>query len=248
MDMASKVVSRARRFDSRLAAGCGMPHCCDTAVTKMLAARGLIWVFRAVPELACGPHPSQIRRARWLLAVREVIARQRRSHASPTSSQDALRRSEGAAFEAGPLDSSDLDRRSISVVCCPLPAALKETLQFSHGCGQASADSSSSRQLHAAIARETPFCATSAACVSLLDDAAVTSTTMRSASGPCHPVSDAIVVRPDIAIRERPAPCSALRRRVRSSLRRAAQGGFLRMARASMLGADRPTGEHRASP
>jgi len=122
-------------FDTQLAAGLvECPICGDTAITKMLAA----------PRLNLGgPKPSHgvpatapennSPEARWLRAVREVIAQT--EDVGDRFADEARKMHYGEAEERGIRGQATREQaqtlidEGISVFSLPLPAALKETLQ-----------------------------------------------------------------------------------------------------------------------
>lgn len=125
-------------FETQLASGLvECPVCGDKAITKLLTAPRLNLgsarpPAEAAAEVAVAPK-EQPEQARWMRAVREVLARTedvgdrfadeaRRMHYGETEER-------GIRGQATPAQARDLIDEGIPVVALPLPPALKETLQ-----------------------------------------------------------------------------------------------------------------------
>lgn len=123
-------------FDTQLADGlveCSL--CGDTAITKLLAAPRLN-LGNAKPPVEAAPVKSPAAdspEARWLRAVREVIAQT--EDVGDRFVDEARKMHYGEAEERGirgqatPEQARSLADEGIPVFTLPLPAALKETLQ-----------------------------------------------------------------------------------------------------------------------
>ena len=122
-------------FDSQLADDLvECPLCGNTAITKLLAAPRLNLGNAKPPAQLPAKTPADgSPEARWLRAVREVIAQTedvgerfvdeaRKMHYGETEER-------GIRGKATPEQAQDLADEGISVFSLPLPAALKETLQ-----------------------------------------------------------------------------------------------------------------------
>jgi len=123
-------------FDAQLADGLvECPLCGDTAITKLLAAPRLnLGNARPPAEIApASPPAADTREARWLRAVREVIAQT--EDVGERFVDEARKMHYGEAEERGirgqatPEQARSLADEGIPVFTLPLPAALKETLQ-----------------------------------------------------------------------------------------------------------------------
>jgi hypothetical protein len=123
-------------FDAQLADGLvECPLCGDTAITKLLAAPRLnLGNARPPAEAAPARLPAaDTREARWLRAVREVIAQT--EDVGERFVDEARKMHYGEAEERGirgqatPEQARSLADEGIPVFTLPLPAALKETLQ-----------------------------------------------------------------------------------------------------------------------
>ena len=124
-------------FDAQLADGLvECPLCGDTAITKLLAAPRLnLGNARPPAEAAPAKTPAaaDTREARWLRAVREVIAQT--EDVGERFVDEARKMHYGEAEERGirgqatPEQARSLADEGIPVFTLPLPAALKETLQ-----------------------------------------------------------------------------------------------------------------------
>lgn len=123
-------------FDTQLAGGLvECPMCGDTAITKLLAAPRLN-LGNAKPPVEAPPARAPAvdsPEARWLRAVREVIAQTedvgerfvdeaRKMHYGESEER-------GIRGQATPEQARSLAEEGIPVFTLPLPAALKETLQ-----------------------------------------------------------------------------------------------------------------------
>lgn len=123
-------------FDTQLAAGLvECPMCGNTAITKLLAAPRLN-LGNARPPVEATPAESPAAdspEARWLRAVREVIAQT--EDVGDRFVDEARKMHYGEAQERGirgqatPEQARSLADEGIPVFTLPLPAALKETLQ-----------------------------------------------------------------------------------------------------------------------
>lgn len=123
-------------FDTQLAAGLvECPMCGNTAITKLLAAPRLN-LGNAKPPVEATPAKSPAAdspEARWLRAVREVIAQT--EDVGDRFVDEARKMHYGEAQERGirgqatPEQARSLADEGIPVFTLPLPAALKETLQ-----------------------------------------------------------------------------------------------------------------------
>jgi hypothetical protein len=127
-------------FDAQLAAGLvECPICADTRIVKLLSAPRLNLGNARPPEAAAAPAKPQLPaeqqspEARWMRAVREVLARTedvgdrfadeaRRMHYGETEER-------GIRGQATPEQTVALIEEGIPVVTLPVPPALKETLQ-----------------------------------------------------------------------------------------------------------------------
>lgn len=123
-------------FDTQLAGGLvECPMCGDTAITKLLAAPRLN-LGNAKPPVEAPPARASAvdsPEARWLRAVREVIAQT--EDVGERFVDEARKMHYGEAEERGirgqatPEQARSLAEEGIPVFTLPLPAALKETLQ-----------------------------------------------------------------------------------------------------------------------
>ncbi|MDM0076394.1 DUF1178 family protein [Variovorax sp. J2P1-59] len=122
-------------FDTQLAAGLvECPICGDTAITKMLAAPRLnLGGPKPSPDVPATTPESNSPEARWLRAVREVIAQT--EDVGDRFADEARKMHYGEAEERGIRGQATREQaqtlidEGISVFSLPLPAALKETLQ-----------------------------------------------------------------------------------------------------------------------
>ena len=122
-------------FDTQLAGGLvECPMCGDTAITKLLAAPRLNLGSVRPPVEAPAKLPADgSPEARWLRAVREVIAQT--EDVGERFVDEARKMHYGEAKERGirgratPEQAQTLVDEGIPVFSLPLPAALKETLQ-----------------------------------------------------------------------------------------------------------------------
>lgn len=127
-------------FDAQLAAGLvECPICADTRIVKQLSAPRLNLGNARPPEAAAAPSKPQLPaeqqspEARWMHAVREVLART--EDVGDRFADEARRMHYGEAEERGirgkatPEQTVALLEEGIPVVPLPIPAALKETLQ-----------------------------------------------------------------------------------------------------------------------
>ena len=123
-------------FDTQLAAGLvECPMCGDTAITKLLAAPRLNLGSARAPatEVARQQPADESQQARWLRAVREVIART--EDVGERFIDEARKMHYGEAEErairgqATPDQAQGLIDEGIPVFTLALPAAVKETLQ-----------------------------------------------------------------------------------------------------------------------
>jgi hypothetical protein len=123
-------------FDAQLADGLvECPICGDTAITKLLAAPRLNLGNARPPVEAAPAKPpaADSPEARWLRAVREVIAQT--EDVGERFVDEARKMHYGEAEERGirgqatPEQARSLADEGIPVFTLPLPAALKETLQ-----------------------------------------------------------------------------------------------------------------------
>lgn len=127
-------------FDAQLAAGLvECPICADTRIVKLLSAPRLNLGNARPPEAAAAPANPQLPaeqqspEARWMRAVREVLART--EDVGDRFADEARRMHYGEAEERGirgkatPEQTVALLEEGIPVVPLPIPAALKETLQ-----------------------------------------------------------------------------------------------------------------------
>ena len=122
-------------FDTQLADGLvECPMCGDTAITKLLAAPRLNLGSPKPPaEKPAQPVAVDSPEARWMRAVREVMART--EDVGERFVDEARKMHYGEAEERGirgkatPEQAQSLAEEGIPVFSLPLPAALKETLQ-----------------------------------------------------------------------------------------------------------------------
>jgi hypothetical protein len=126
-------------FDTQLAAGLvECPVCADTAITKLLAAPRLNLSGAKSPEplpasAAAGAVATDAPQARWMRAMREVMART--EDVGERFADEARRMHYGEAEErsirgqATRQQAEALIEEGIPVLPLPVPAALKETLQ-----------------------------------------------------------------------------------------------------------------------
>lgn len=126
-------------FDTQLAAGLvECPVCGDTAIVKLLSAPRLNLGNPKAPAEAAPAVPSQVPaelslEARWMRAVREVIAKT--EDVGDRFAEEARKMHYGEAEERGirghatPEQTEALLDEGIAVMPLPIPAALKETLQ-----------------------------------------------------------------------------------------------------------------------
>jgi len=126
-------------FDTQLAAGLvECPVCGDTAIVKLLSAPRLNLGNSKAPAEAAPAAPSQVPvelslEARWMRAVREVIAKT--EDVGDRFAEEARKMHYGEAEERGirghatPEQTEALLDEGIAVMPLPIPAALKETLQ-----------------------------------------------------------------------------------------------------------------------
>jgi hypothetical protein len=128
-------------FDAQLSAGLvECPICADTRIVKLLSAPRLNLGNAKPPEGAAAPSQSKSQvpaesspEARWMRAVREVLART--EDVGDRFADEARRMHYGEAEERGirgqatPEQTVALLEEGIPVLPLPIPAALKETLQ-----------------------------------------------------------------------------------------------------------------------
>ena len=127
-------------FETQLASGLvECPVCGDTAIVKLLSAPRLnLGNAKAPSEAAASAAPSQVSaplspEARWMRAVREVIAKT--EDVGERFAEEARKMHYGEAEERGirgqatPEQTEALLDEGIAVMPLPMPAALKETLQ-----------------------------------------------------------------------------------------------------------------------
>jgi hypothetical protein len=127
-------------FDTQLAAGLvECPVCADTAIVKLLSAPRLnLGNAKAPAEAAAAAAPSQVPaelspEARWMRAVREVIAKT--EDVGERFADEARKMHYGEAEERGIRGQATREQtealldEGIAVMPLPMPAALKETLQ-----------------------------------------------------------------------------------------------------------------------
>ncbi|MGJ7605753.1 DUF1178 family protein [Variovorax sp. LT1R20] len=127
-------------FETQLASGLvECPVCGDTAVVKLLSAPRLNLGNAKAPAEAAPAAPSQVPapqlspEARWMRAVREVIAKT--EDVGDRFAEEARKMHYGEAEERGirgqatPEQTEALLDEGIAVMPLPMPAALKETLQ-----------------------------------------------------------------------------------------------------------------------
>ncbi|MDH6593730.1 hypothetical protein M2165_003619 [Variovorax sp. TBS-050B] len=129
-------------FESQLAAGLvECPICADTRIVKLLSAPRLNLLGNAKAPEAAAPAPAkaavpsteQSPEARWMRAVREVLAKT--EDVGDRFADEARRMHYGEAEERGirghatPEQTVALLEEGIPVMPLPIPAALKETLQ-----------------------------------------------------------------------------------------------------------------------
>ena len=125
-------------FDSQLAAGLvECPICADKGIVKQPSAPRLNLGNAKAPEAAApskaGPPAAQAPEARWMRAVREVLAKT--EDVGDRFADEARRMHYGEAEERGirgqatPEQTVALLEEGIPVMPLPIPAALKETLQ-----------------------------------------------------------------------------------------------------------------------
>jgi hypothetical protein len=126
-------------FETQLAGGLvECPVCGDTAIVKLLSAPRLNLGNAKAPAEAAPATPSQVPaplspEARWMRAVREVIAKT--EDVGDRFAEEARKMHYGEAEERGirgqatPEQTEALLDEGIAVMPLPMPAALKETLQ-----------------------------------------------------------------------------------------------------------------------
>jgi hypothetical protein len=127
-------------FETQLASGLvECPVCGDTAIVKLLSAPRLNLGNAKAPVEAAPAAPSQMPaqqlspEARWMRAVREVIAKT--EDVGDRFAEEARKMHYGEAEERGirgqatPEQTEALLDEGIAVMPLPMPAALKETLQ-----------------------------------------------------------------------------------------------------------------------
>lgn len=128
-------------FDAQKAQGLvECPMCGDRAITKLLSAPRLNLGGARAPEDAAAKQqqpapaePSSSPEARWLRAVREVMAKT--EDVGERFTEEARKMHYGEAEERGirgqatPEQARSLTEEGIQVFSLPLPAAIKETLQ-----------------------------------------------------------------------------------------------------------------------
>ncbi|MCR6477063.1 DUF1178 family protein [Variovorax sp. ZS18.2.2] len=127
-------------FETQLAGGLvECPVCGDTAIVKLLSAPRLNLGNAKAPAAEAAPAaPSQVPaplspEARWMRAVREVIAKT--EDVGERFAEEARKMHYGEAEERGirgqatPEQTEALLDEGIAVMPLPMPAALKETLQ-----------------------------------------------------------------------------------------------------------------------
>jgi hypothetical protein len=126
-------------FDSQLASGLvECPVCGDTAIVKLLSAPRLNLGNAKAPEAAAPAAASNVPaerspEARWMRAVREVLAKT--EDVGDRFADEARKMHYGEAQERGirgqatPEQTEALLDEGIPVMALPIPAALKETLQ-----------------------------------------------------------------------------------------------------------------------
>ena len=127
-------------FETQLASGLvECPVCGDTAIVKLLSAPRLNLGNAKAPAEAAPALPSQVSaqqltpEARWMRAVREVIAKT--EDVGERFAEEARKMHYGEAEERGirgqatPEQTEALLDEGIAVMPLPMPAALKETLQ-----------------------------------------------------------------------------------------------------------------------
>jgi hypothetical protein len=127
-------------FETQLASGLvECPVCGDTAIVKLLSAPRLNLGNAKAPVEAAPAAPSQMPaqqlspEARWMRAVREVIAKT--EDVGDRFAEEARKMHYGEAEERGirgqatPEQTEALLDEGIAVMPLPIPAALKETLQ-----------------------------------------------------------------------------------------------------------------------
>jgi hypothetical protein len=127
-------------FETQLASGLvECPVCGNTAIVKLLSAPRLNLGNAKAPVEAAPAAPSQMPaqqlspEARWMRAVREVIAKT--EDVGDRFAEEARKMHYGEAEERGirgqatPEQTEALLDEGIAVMPLPMPAALKETLQ-----------------------------------------------------------------------------------------------------------------------
>ena len=126
-------------FDTQLAAGLvECPVCADTAIVKLLSAPRLNLGNAKAPAEAVSAASSQVPaelspEARWMRAVREVIAKT--EDVGERFADEARKMHYGEAEERGIRGQATREQtealldEGIAVMPLPMPAALKETLQ-----------------------------------------------------------------------------------------------------------------------
>jgi hypothetical protein len=126
-------------FDTQLAAGLvECPVCGDTGIVKLLSAPRLNLGNAKAPAEATPAAPSQVPaelspEARWMRAVREVIAKT--EDVGDRFADEARKMHYGEAEERGIRGQATREQtealldEGIAVMPLPMPAALKETLQ-----------------------------------------------------------------------------------------------------------------------
>ena len=129
-------------FESQLADGLvECPVCADTRIVKLLSAPRLnLGNAKAPAETAASPAPAmaqvpaeQSPEARWMRAVREVLAKT--EDVGDRFADEARKMHYGETAERGirgqvtPEQTEALLDEGIPVMALPIPAALKETLQ-----------------------------------------------------------------------------------------------------------------------
>jgi hypothetical protein len=126
-------------FDTQLAAGLvECPVCGDTGIVKLLSAPRLNLGNSKAPAETAPAAPSQVPaelspEARWMRAVREVIAKT--EDVGDRFADEARKMHYGEAEERGIRGQATREQtealldEGIAVMPLPMPAALKETLQ-----------------------------------------------------------------------------------------------------------------------
>jgi hypothetical protein len=121
-------------FESQLAAGLvECPLCGDTQITKLLAAPRLNLGAPKLPEASAKVPDESSPEARWLQAVRQVIAQT--EDVGERFADEARKMHYGEVEERGIRGQTTRDQaqslidEGIPVLALPLPTVLKETLQ-----------------------------------------------------------------------------------------------------------------------